>query len=82
MVGKELRAARERAGMTQEQLAFKAGVDRSYISQLDLKQANPSIFFAEPRARARYVESLHPTLGLSASRWFFHQHLSTWQIAS
>jgi Helix-turn-helix len=35
MVGKELRAARQQAGMTQEELAFKAGVDRSYISLLE-----------------------------------------------
>jgi transcriptional regulator with XRE-family HTH domain len=43
MVGKELRAVRESAGMTQEQLAFKAGVDRSYISLLENDRKSPTL---------------------------------------
>ena len=35
MLGQELKAARVAAGMTQEQLAFAAGVDRSYVSLLE-----------------------------------------------
>jgi len=34
MIGQELRKARERAGLTQEQLSFRAGLSRPYISQL------------------------------------------------
>jgi transcriptional regulator with XRE-family HTH domain len=43
MVGKELRAVRLEAGMTQEELAFKAGVDRSYISLLENDRKSPTL---------------------------------------
>ena len=43
MVGKELRAVRLAAGMTQEELAFKAGVDRSYISLLENDRQSPTL---------------------------------------
>ena len=35
MLGEILRESRERAGLSQEQLAFQAGIDRTYISQLE-----------------------------------------------
>ena len=34
-LGAELRKARLEAGLTQERLAFSAGLDRAYISQLE-----------------------------------------------
>jgi len=43
MLGKELRKARENAGMTQEQLAFAASVDRTYISQLERDKKSPTV---------------------------------------
>ena len=43
MVGKELRAVRQKTGMTQEELAFKAGVDRSYISLLENDRKSPTL---------------------------------------
>lgn len=43
MLGEELRRARENAGMTQEQLAHTAGVDRSYISQLERDLKSPTL---------------------------------------
>ena len=41
MLGEELRAARLRAGLTQEELAHRANVDRSYISQLEHNLKSP-----------------------------------------
>ena len=35
MMGEELRKARVRAGLTQEQLSFRAGLSRPYVSQLE-----------------------------------------------
>jgi transcriptional regulator with XRE-family HTH domain len=43
MLGNELRRARERADMTQEALSFEAGVDRTYISQLEHDKKSPTV---------------------------------------
>ncbi|MEI8196177.1 MAG: helix-turn-helix transcriptional regulator [Phycisphaerae bacterium] len=43
MLGDELRKARLAAGLTQEQLAFKAHVSRNYISLLELDEKSPTI---------------------------------------
>ena len=43
MLGVELRNAREAAGLTQEQLAFEANLDRTYISQLEHDKKSPTL---------------------------------------
>jgi transcriptional regulator with XRE-family HTH domain len=43
MVGGELRKARERAALTQEQLSFRAGLSRPYISQLEPDPKSPTL---------------------------------------
>ena len=43
MLGEELRKARQQAGLTQETLAFEAGVDRTYISQLEHDKKSPTL---------------------------------------
>ena len=43
MFGQELRDAREAAGLTQEKLAFVAGLDRTYISQLEHDKKSPTL---------------------------------------
>lgn len=43
MFGEELRKAREKAGLTQEQLAFKAGVHRTYVSLLERDIKSPTL---------------------------------------
>ena len=43
MLGKELRKARLAAGLTQEELAFKADVSRNYVSLLELDQKSPTV---------------------------------------
>jgi transcriptional regulator with XRE-family HTH domain len=42
-MGEELRGVRERAGMTQEQVSFRAGLSRPYISQLERNLKSPII---------------------------------------
>lgn len=41
--GKVLRQLRKKAGLTQEQLGFEAGLERNYISMLELGQRQPSL---------------------------------------
>ncbi len=43
MFGEELRKARDKAGLTQEQLAFKAGVHRTYVSLLERDVKSPTL---------------------------------------
>jgi transcriptional regulator with XRE-family HTH domain len=43
MLGPVLREARLAADLTQEQLAFRAGVDRTYISQLENGHKSPTL---------------------------------------
>ncbi|WP_145447840.1 helix-turn-helix domain-containing protein [Gimesia panareensis] len=43
MLGDVLRHFREEAGMTQEALAFEAGLDRTYISQLERNKKSPTV---------------------------------------
>jgi transcriptional regulator with XRE-family HTH domain len=43
MLGEVLRRAREEAGLTQERLALRAEVDRTYISQLERDKKSPTL---------------------------------------
>jgi DNA-binding XRE family transcriptional regulator len=43
MLGKVLQNARQQAGLSQEALAKLAGVDRSYISQLEHDHRSPTV---------------------------------------
>jgi transcriptional regulator with XRE-family HTH domain len=43
MLGQAIRRARLAAGLTQEELAFRAKVSRQYISLLELNQKNPTV---------------------------------------
>ena len=41
--GQNLRAIREFMGFSQEDLAYAAGIDRSYVGKMERGEANPSI---------------------------------------
>ena len=43
MLGTELRKARIKAGLTQEDLAFKAEISRNYVSLLELGEKSPTV---------------------------------------
>lgn len=43
MLGNKLREARLRAGLTQEELAYEADVDRTYISMLENDRKSPTV---------------------------------------
>jgi transcriptional regulator with XRE-family HTH domain len=43
MLGDELRRAREEAGLTQEELAERAGIHRTYVSLLERDKKSPTI---------------------------------------
>lgn len=43
MFGQVLRSTREAKGMTQDQLSYEAGVDRTYISHLENDHKSPTL---------------------------------------
>lgn len=43
MLGDEIRKARQAAGLSQEQLALRAGVDRTYVSMLEREIHSPTL---------------------------------------
>lgn len=51
-LGEVLRARREHAGLSQEELNFQTGVHRTYISELERGIANPTIVTLERLAQA------------------------------
>jgi transcriptional regulator with XRE-family HTH domain len=51
-LAEQIRALRLEAGMSQEELAFNAEVDRTYVSQLERGIANPSLLILSRIAQA------------------------------
>lgn len=43
MLGAELKKARLKAGLTQEELAFRANVHRTYVSMLERDKGSPTL---------------------------------------
>ncbi len=43
MMGDELRKLRERSGLTQEELSFRADLSRPYVSQLERNLKSPTV---------------------------------------
>jgi transcriptional regulator with XRE-family HTH domain len=43
LFGRNIRACRKARGITQEQLAFDAGMKRSYVSELERGLRNPTV---------------------------------------
>jgi transcriptional regulator with XRE-family HTH domain len=43
MLGRHLQQARKKAGLSQEELSFRAGLDRTYISHLERDLNSPSL---------------------------------------
>jgi len=55
-LGKRIREIRKKKEMTQEDLAYKAGLDYSYINQIENGKRNPSMEAVEKIAKALGVK--------------------------
>ena len=51
MVGENIKELRERAGLTQQELADKCGVGRTFIAQIERGAKLPSLMLADDLAR-------------------------------
>lgn len=56
LLGTNVRHYRKLKGMTQEELAHEAGMERSYVSDLERGQRNPSVRALGPLAQALEVQ--------------------------
>jgi len=56
VMGRNVRRLREEAGLSQEQLAFEAGMKRSYVSDLERGTRNPTVRALGRLAAALKVE--------------------------
>ena len=54
LFGKNVRSLRESAGLSQEELSFRAGMKRTYLSDLERGVRNPSV-----RALGRLADALN-----------------------
>lgn len=54
-LGRNVRLLRKASGLSQEELAFRAGLKRSYLSDLERGVRNPSVRAVERLARALQV---------------------------
>lgn len=55
--GEVVRQCRLKAGLSQEELAFEAGLTRNYISNIELGQKSPSLDTIEVLARALEISA-------------------------
>lgn len=55
-VGRTVRQARQRAGLSQEALADKAGIDRTYVSGVERGLRNPTVTILARLAAALGIE--------------------------
>lgn len=58
LLGEELRQARLKAGISQEELSFEARIDRTYVSQLENGHKSPTV---------DVLFRICPVLGMAAS---------------
>ncbi|MGQ3041537.1 MAG: helix-turn-helix domain-containing protein [Brevundimonas sp.] len=56
LLGRNVRSARQLKGLSQEALAFEAGMKRSYLSDLERGTRNPTVTAIERLALALDVE--------------------------
>lgn len=57
IVGRNVRQLRQAKGLTQEQLAFEAGLDLTYVGGIERGRRNPSLL-----VMARLAGALHANL--------------------
>jgi transcriptional regulator with XRE-family HTH domain len=50
LVGRNVRQYRERVGVSQEELAYRAGIDRTYVSGIERGIRNPTVLVLQDLA--------------------------------
>jgi transcriptional regulator with XRE-family HTH domain len=61
VVARNLRLLRKQKGFTQEELAFRAGINRNYVGQIEREEKSPTVDI---------VEAISNSLGIEPGRLF------------
>ncbi|MBX9615937.1 MAG: helix-turn-helix domain-containing protein [Caulobacteraceae bacterium] len=56
LMGRNIRRVRGAHGLSQEEVAFRAGMKRSYLSELELGRRNPTVRALERLAHALNID--------------------------
>ncbi len=64
VVARNLRVLRKQKGLSQEELAFQAGINRNYVGQIEREEKSPTVDM---------VEKLAAALGVKPEELFFQQ---------
>jgi transcriptional regulator with XRE-family HTH domain len=56
LVGRNVRQYRERVGVSQEELAYRAGIDRTYVSGIERGIRNPTVLVLQGLAGVLKVQ--------------------------
>ena len=58
VVARNLRILRNQKGLSQEELAFQAGINRNYVGQIERKEKSPTVDMIEKLATALDIEPI------------------------
>ena len=67
LVGRNVRRHRQTAGLTQEALAFRANLDRTYLSDIERGIRNPSLLMMQDLATALGIDVIDLLEGSKAA---------------
>lgn len=58
IVARNLRVLRKRKGLSQEELAFQAGINRNYVGQIEREEKSPTVDILEKLARPLEIDAV------------------------
>jgi transcriptional regulator with XRE-family HTH domain len=58
IVARNLSILRKQKGLSQEELAFQAGINRNYVGQIERKEKSPTVDMIEKLATALDIEPI------------------------
>jgi transcriptional regulator with XRE-family HTH domain len=58
IVARNLRVLRKQKELTQEELAYKAGINRNYVGQIEREEKSPTVDTIEKLAKALGMKSM------------------------
>ena len=59
IVARNLRILRKQKGLSQEELAFQAGINRNYVGQIEREEKSPTIDTIEKLSKPLCVEPIY-----------------------